>query len=676
MVGAERMKIAGELAVKKGDAADNMQVVFQDKQNAICGGMEIRDELIKGTSVGGMRTTNWDKVIKIADAYLENVEIEIPILTKAVKELEKRLALAGADDAFTDKTVEDIVPVIMKTISKPNTFFALDKAKASECGMKPNAVNTPDVKRENRKRIREASRSGSEPDLLPTLDLNCFDNGIEEWNTDLAEFLSEGKVRANSDNTFKACCDVLECGADSGKDLTMSYCDEFCTRISNHPSLNAVEYMGGKTKELQEELDQKSAELKTLMSEQKECEAAKIALTDFQKQMDGLNAEIEDTFEKHKAANRAVEAAENGLDKMEAKQGDLTAKLEALEEKLAEKGKIEEGLKADMAAIKKQEPIMRAAVAAAIASFEAATSKLDDAMGALMSFDNLKILVGGTVSQMWAYFNAGVLEHMNELGIEKGYDLNEYFNENYPQSDVYIPFVKGLKELSGFCEKTAVPAFNRVEDPKDFPLKKTLNNMCEYDPYSDAAAAFGEEVMGIKAKMLESLESAQTWHEPSHGHPEYTPEFLQELVASGEIALLRDIENAFSPSDYYANYLSQWKKGGPFLALLAELKRVEANLNELKDQLDKKVKTGKDMLETLLEKKKQTMLALTKAAQETADSAQAVTLAKGEQDALQAEIEAAEENWQELMDLLAKAEAAWMAARAAFAEAHKRGTNL
>jgi len=51
-------------------------------------------------------------------------------------------------------------------------------------------------------------------------------------------------------------------------------------------------------------------------------------------------------------------------------------------------------------------------------------------------------------------------------------------------------------------------------------------------------------------------------------------------------------------------------------------------------------------------------------------------LAKEEEAALQADIDAAEDNLDKLYALLDAAEAAYVAAKAAFAEAHKKGTNL
>jgi len=293
-------------------------------------------------------------------------------------------------------------------------------------------------------------------------------------------------------------------------------------------------------------------------------------------------------------------------------------------------------------------------------------------MGALTSFNKLKGLVGVTVMNMWAYFNAGVLEHMNILGIEKGYTLTEYFTEAYKNHENYIPLFRAMKSLSEHCERSALPAFKGVEDSD---LQKDLNAMCDYDPFAEATAEFGEEVMEINKKMLASLEKAQTWHEPTHGHPEYTPEFLSEVVKGGEIAMLRDIENSFGESDYYSQYLTKWKSGGLFLGLLEQLKTVEANLEQLKADLDKKVNTGKAMLAELLKKKKDTFTALAAAIQETQDTEADVKKAKEEEAALQAEIDAAEDNLNSLYDLLDAAEAAYMAAKKAFAEAHKKGTN-
>jgi len=668
MVGAERMKISGEFAtsLKKDTAAEKMQFVFKDKENAICGGPEIRNVLTQGKNVGSWRASNWDKVIKIADSYLENVEIEIPTLTKAIKELETRLKLAGASEAFKDVTAADIVPVILKAIEKEEVFIDVHQAVDSKCGLKQDE----NVRKENRRRKREARKTGTEPDFLTVMALDAFGNAVKSWGAELKVFLSGGKVRANSDVVRSACCNQFDC-ADTAPGA--SYCDEFCTQISQDQQLNEVAFLGGETKTLQEELDKKSSALAYLVSEQKECEGARAALLDFQQQMDVLNLDIEAAFKKYREANSDVGAAEKGLDSMAEQQNDLSAKLEELENTLAEKNKIEEGLKGQMAEIKAQEPVMRSAVSAAIGAYEAASTRLDDAMGALTSFNKLKGLVGVTVVNMWMYFSTGVLEHMNTLGIEKGYTLTEYFTEAYKNHENYIPLLKGMKWLSEHCENAALPAFKGVEDAD---LQKDLNDMCVYDPFAEATAEFGDEVMEIKKKMLSSLEKAQKWHEPTDGHPEYTQEFLKQVVVDGEIAMLRDIENSFGTSDYYTQYLTNWKRGGLFLGLLEKLKAVEADLAKLKADLDTKVATGKAMLAELMKKKKNTFTALQKALQESEDADADVTQAKEEEAALQALIDVAEANLESLYDLLDKADAAYAAAKAAFATAHKKGTNL
>merc|ERR1719412_1429586 len=155
MVGAERMRMTNELAigVKKGTPAEKLQGIFRDKDNQICGGTEVRDELTKGTTVGGMRTTNWEKVLKIATKYMDKVGLELPTLTSQVEELEKKLKQAQKDAEYAELTEADIESAIISTISKKNTFWSQEIAKKSGCGFDANAINRP-----NKKKNREIAR--------------------------------------------------------------------------------------------------------------------------------------------------------------------------------------------------------------------------------------------------------------------------------------------------------------------------------------------------------------------------------------------------------------------------------------------------------------------------------------------------------------------------------------
>merc|ERR1711948_22227 len=101
---AERMKMDLVTRTSGKTPAEDLARIFAEKQNSICGSGEIRKELTKGITIGGMRTSNWPKVIKIADEYLKLMKNEIPKLTKEVQDLNTKIAEAEADQAFQAAT--------------------------------------------------------------------------------------------------------------------------------------------------------------------------------------------------------------------------------------------------------------------------------------------------------------------------------------------------------------------------------------------------------------------------------------------------------------------------------------------------------------------------------------------------------------------------------------------
>jgi hypothetical protein len=138
---AERMKMDLVTRTSGKTPAEDLARIFAEKQNSICGSGEIRKELTKGISVGGMRTSNWPKVIKIADEYLQFMISEIPKLTKEVKDLNKKIAEAEADQAFKAATKEDMIQVVTETIEQDSTFINTASALKSKCGFQISAVN-------------------------------------------------------------------------------------------------------------------------------------------------------------------------------------------------------------------------------------------------------------------------------------------------------------------------------------------------------------------------------------------------------------------------------------------------------------------------------------------------------------------------------------------------------
>merc|ERR1719512_153967 len=657
------MKIASEISTERGPA-EKLAEIFASKDNAICGGSDIRDELTKGTSVGGMRTTNWEKVLKIAEEYLKQVESDIPKLTKQVKELEAELLKSEADEAFNDATKDDLIPTVMKSISQPTTF--IDKATAikSKCGFAISDVNK-EIRAENRKIKKEARKQGNNnPELLPGLDAECWENSVNQFGTELEAFLSAGKVRATSNAVLAACCEVVEC--QPGIDIPKNYCDELCTRMAGNPALNEVEYLGGSVAELKKKLEEASAKLKEAVHEQKECNAAKGALSDFQSQLTEMNSDIDRTFDVQKKANAALQAAEEELEDLLDEADDLEAKREAAEDKLAEDELAVNGLAGDLKKLKDAEPGIKKEMEDAIGKFEKAVKLVNEATTALNSFNKLKVLVTSTISKMWVYFSDAVLAPLDNLGLEKGMPMEDFFEKEYESNKEYGELLGDLEGLTKHCDASAKPAFERIKKDE---LKQTLLDMCVYAPAEESAKEFAATVLTIGDKMLANLKTAQSWHD--------APEERPDMVEKGEPAGLRQIETAFGLSSYFSSYLQRWKADtGDFLRLLAnlntlivELKEQRANPEKIKDEL-----IGK--LQAHGEKRKATFAKLSQALAKKEKSAQEVQQAKEEEQATSDLVDKQEASIANLKKLFEEAWKAYKDAEALFEATQKKGTNL
>jgi len=663
---AARMKIAGELATKKGgdSPAEKLAEVFASKENAICGGSEIRDELTKGTSVGGMRTTNWEKVLKLAEEFLKQKISEIPKLTAQVKELEKKLAESEADEAFKDAKKDDLIPYVTNSISQPSTF--IDKATALEakCGFDMVAVNKR-IRAENRKIKKEARDQGNDsPELLTGLDKNCWENAVAQFSTELQGLLSGGKVRATSNSVLEACCEIMGCQA--GIDVPKSYCDELCTRMAGDEALNEVEYLGGSTSELRQKLEEASAQLKDAVHEQKECEAAKSALLDFQSQLTEMNKEIDRTFDVQKKANAALQAAEEELEDLLDEADDLEAKREDAENKLKKDELEENGLVGELKKLKDAEPGIKKKTQAAIDQFEGGVKLLNEATTALNSFNKLKVLVTSTISKMWFYFKDALLTPLDNLGLEKGMPMKDFFEKEYASNKEYGELLGDLNGLTKHCDVEAKPAFERV---KEDALKQTLLEMCEYRPAEKSAEEFATTVLTIGDSMLKNLKTAQAWHD--------TPEEEPDLIKKGEPAGLRRIETAFGPSSYFSSYLERWKADkGDFLKLLASLNTLLEQLRTQSKFFEKIKDQFVQELEDHIALTKATFQKLLKASAKKAQSDKELKQAKDEEEAAMDLVDKQEASVANLKKLFEEAWAAYKAAEALFEDTQKKGTNL
>merc|ERR1711879_1019790 len=116
----------------------------------------------------------------------------------------------------------------------------------------------------------------------------------------------------------------------------------------------------------------------TAVHEQKECEAAKTALNEFNNQLIEMNSEIDRTFEVQKQANRALQEAEEELGELEDGLADQETVVDELNEKLDKAVETEEGTKKVLTELVNAEPKIRQDVKDAIEALGNANKLIND----------------------------------------------------------------------------------------------------------------------------------------------------------------------------------------------------------------------------------------------------------------------------------------------------------
>jgi len=679
MVGAERMKIAGALS---GDTpAERLQQIFMDKDNLICGGKEVRNILTGDPSVGGQRVGNWELALEIAKKYLEEAAEKIKEFTDNIDKYKSQLGAAQEASEVNQVSEDSVKDRILFTIAKPNTLISLQVAQDTGCGKDKAKYMTTDLLRKNMKLTRQAKKDGVDASTLegwtPPLEKQAYWKAIDEWDIDIDALLGD-KVKLEPKTVTSVCNSIFGIKKDtSNADLTKTYCDEMCTSFgSNKKIIDRVGYVGKDTDAINKKIKEEGIKLKMWMDEKAECERAQAALIDFQAVYKKLDADIQTGVENEMKARDAYNEALEAMIALEGEQEDAVDAVKAAEGVLDQAGAKHASLKKQYEELKKDDSETKLALATLMQTFDEANELIDNAMNALTSFQKLKLLVGGTVKSMWNYFDQGVLQPLDKLGLQKGMPLDDYFEEEFGEVSEYEDLLDSMKELHGHCADTATKAFARVKKEE---LKSTLMEMCQFDAPDVASPQFGETVVAIGQKMKGHMETAQSWHNPFFGREkELTKKKLSELSEAQEIPMLREIENAFGTAPYYAEYLNKWKADDPqgFMALLAQLEKTLADLQAMAAKLKEQVEANTAKIRDLKAKQKEVYPLLMTAIKEQQVAEEELNAARDQEEALSAELDRAQVDLDALKAALDAAQEAWDLAVATFDEQYKFATAM
>jgi len=505
----------------------------------------------------------------------------------------------------------------------------------------------------------------------------AFYKAEEEWKTDIKALLSD-KVKL-SPNKVTGVCNNIFFGAaviPEGVDLSDTYCDELCVHFgSDEQIINQVGYVGSDVEAISGKIRDEALKLSKLVSEQKECQAAERALKEFRVEYDKLNGAIKSAQNVRMAADSALEEASDKYEAMMEDKEDKEDKVQTAETALEQAGQLTAEKKKVFDDLKKQESDTKLALGVLIQTFTEAGELIDQALAAIQSFDELKLLVTATVRNMWNYFDEGVLQPLDKLGLQKNMELHDYFEEEYDQIAEWEDLTYDLKDLQQHCTSTAKKAFGRVKKEE---LKATLLDMCAFDEPAVSAKQFGETVVSIGQEMKTHLETAQTWHKPLFDHAQkkikFTDTDIEGFANAGEIPMLRDIEPAFSASAYYDAYLQKWKANGPFLELLKQLGKILAELEATANNLKKQMEEKTALIKNLVAAKKKAYPELQKAIADMNAAQGDLNLAREEDEALQDQIDQAEADLEALRLAAEAAYQAYVKAKDTFKEQYELAT--
>uniref|UniRef100_A0A7S2F7F0 Uncharacterized protein n=1 Tax=Alexandrium andersonii TaxID=327968 RepID=A0A7S2F7F0_9DINO len=606
--------------------------------NMICGGPEMWNLLTNAAdSVTGVQNIKWAKMAAHQEAYIDTqshkvreLEVELESLARLIaeKQAQRQIRYMHPDDA--KKLIETAVGA--------GSFEGMQTAKDSGCGSVGNRVRAP----------RGAYRKS-----VPLFDAAA------------SAFFSGKDFRLDSEDFLEVCNGLLP---QEGR----SYCKNLCQEFKDSAQAQSDEHVG----ETAGDLD---ALLRTQEEKTKALGAAKTQIADCTKSWDGLSVlrtHIEGLKGDMKTRFGILQDAEMDLDDAQWELSEMEENLKATEQVLGEAltavkssgdkhGKAGASLETLLAKEK--------AVLAEISAMADPLSKVHADFEAVGVADktvvDLKSAVSATMTKMQLLTDAAVAEPLKNIGFYEELELDDEFTTD-PVATQEGGFLGGaVDSLHSFCEDKALPAFSVVKKQVD------LDPLCALDETPKVMQGLGEQVNirinNIKKDLLWVKHSLSPYN-PSRKHP-MTKELAAEKVAAGEPKGFQEILKVFHGTTFFRSYLKDWRLGGPFLKLIAQLTTVKENLDRKIQELEEKLAGLKAEYAALVAAREQAAVHLEEmAAKASLAAEEKATVDKSVQE-MRSNAATLANKIADLEEAVRKAKAAWEAAGLKLVEAHKEG---
>eukprot|EP00418_Pyrodinium_bahamense_P015724 CAMPEP_0179124354 /NCGR_PEP_ID=MMETSP0796-20121207/58762_1 /TAXON_ID=73915 /ORGANISM="Pyrodinium bahamense, Strain pbaha01" /LENGTH=734 /DNA_ID=CAMNT_0020823013 /DNA_START=82 /DNA_END=2286 /DNA_ORIENTATION=- len=605
----------------------------------ICGGSEIWTLLTGNPTVGGVQGIKWEKIDATAREYIKTQQALEGRLNTQIESLAERIEEKKGKEQIKGIAPEQIRDLISTAVTAG--FESLESGQRTKCGV---------------------------PSIRPRAPRGAFRKSEGEFRSASESFFT-GDVRLGSAPFLDVCSELLSC-QDEEPCYCPSLCQVFRDIAQEISDATAGANAGATVEELMRQQKEKLEALEKAKQEEAECRQARETLGTFRAQMEELKKGVKVRFDDLRAAEEALDDAQWELADLEdllAKEQDSAASaLQALEKA----GEEFEAARSAFEALQEQEAALGGQLNASKASLQAGRQELERAKSADRIVGDLKNLLSVTLMKMQLFFDEAVRQPVRSLGItEERALLGELFAADLSGLAAAGVMKTAVESLHTFCAVDAKEPFEAVKDKVD------LSPLCEMGEVDAIDTDLTTAVATRVGTIVELLEEVRAWLNPFKDQKNMTNEKLKELHEAGEPSGLREIVSVYGETRFFS-YLKDWKAGGRFLKLIAQL-------GEAVESLGVALKNMQEDLDKLKEEIQKTMAARQEAQEALEKAAMAVQLAEDTKAEIDRKVKELEEQGVEMKNEIAELEAQVAEARRKFEaaknlllEEHQKSTSF
>jgi len=646
-------------AVRSFTALDADEVVAQEEltfsgdATMICKTPEIWHEITQGSSSTFTQAMNinWERVEALKDASIEESKAKAKACQDAVETLSS--TLKGKLGNALPLTGEEHVTRLLESGLGDASFKGSDMARDFKCG-----------------KIRRVVKSGAKV----RLQRRAYKNSLGAFKDGATAFFSEKKFRLDGDLFHKVCHKTLV-GKD---DREETYCHNLCQEFRDIAQSLSHEMVGasaGDADKLKDEILKKEKCVAEQTSNAEQCDNDWSSLVPFRDHLAELKTTYGDRSKTLRTAETALADALDAFDELHASVSSTEQSLEEASKALTAANQGTTDAKASLDAAAEQEKTLKGKMDVTGQDLGKLSADLRDAQTADSEMGRLKDLVVNVMLMMERFTEAALREPIRNIGFPEypntfGFQKVETLASEGVLGDT-------VKSMHGFCESTAMPAF---EDTKQL-AGVDLTPLCSLNAPDTIMEGLRYTVQTRTEHIKDDLNSVVSWLSPYRAQKLLTQaeraqgeEAEDKLISDGQLANLEKVKSVYFGDSHFYKYLLGWRKNGPHHQLIAKLESLISSLQAKVGEVEKKLAALRQEMDAA----EQTHQQAVKKLQQAVATQSAASSKKGHLEAALSELQdkgqAMKGDISELEARVAKAQKDVKAAVVALTDAYSQGT--